>query len=251
MSTSGSGKRFVPSKLRHVHEVPSQALNWRLLLAVLTIGLLGASRGMDEGVISGSIGTHAFEHAFNVKKKSNKESNIVAMIQLLSTLGALVGYACSDRFGRVAAGRLSCMPIIIGSALWMGSANRIGLLYVGRMVTGVGVGISSVCSPVFLVETVSRSPSFSYAQAKVQCRILTFPSPLCISICTCVGPSSNPWSLHISIQCLDLSRCHAGIRCQSWSLEDTKQAQQHRLADRAHLAHDMASDAIHWHLFHP
>ncbi|CBQ73199.1 related to Quinate permease [Sporisorium reilianum SRZ2] len=154
--TTGGGKRWVPSKLRHVHEVPSQALNWRLLLAVLSMGLLGASRGMDEGVISGSIGTPAFEHAFNVKKKSSKESNIVAMVQLLSTLGALVGYATSDRFGRVMAGRLSCVLIIIGSAMWMGSANRIALLYVGRMVTGVGVGISSVCSPVFLVETAPR-----------------------------------------------------------------------------------------------
>lgn len=154
--TTGSGKRWVPSKLRHIHEVPSQALNWRLLLAVLNIGLLGASRGMDEGVISGSIGTPAFEHAFNVKKKSTKESNIVAMVQLLSTLGALVGYAMSDRFGRVAAGRLSCILIIIGSAMWMASAERIALLYIGRMVTGVGVGISSVCSPVFLVETAPR-----------------------------------------------------------------------------------------------
>ncbi|SPO28834.1 related to Quinate permease [Ustilago trichophora] len=153
---TGSGKRWVPSKLRHIHEVPSQALNWRLLLAVMTIGLLGASRGMDEGVISGSIGTPAFEHAFNVKKKSNKESNIVAMVQLLSTLGALVGYAMSDKFGRVAAGRLSCTLIIIGSAMWMASAERIALLYIGRMVTGVGVGISSVCSPVFLVETAPR-----------------------------------------------------------------------------------------------
>ncbi|SPO28004.1 related to Quinate permease [Ustilago trichophora] len=153
---TSSGKRWVPSKLRHIHEVPSQALNWRLLMAVLTIGLLGASRGMDEGVISGSIGTPAFEHAFNVKKKSNKESNIVAMVQLLSTLGALVGYAMSDKFGRVAAGRLSCTLIIIGSAMWMASAERIALLYIGRMVTGVGVGISSVCSPVFLVETAPR-----------------------------------------------------------------------------------------------
>jgi sugar porter (SP) family MFS transporter len=149
-------KRWVPSKLRHIHEVPSQSMNWRLLLAVLTMGLLGASRGMDEGVISGSIGTPAFEHAFNVKKKSTKESNIVAMVQLLSTLGALVGYAVSDKFGRVMAGRLSCTLIIIGSAMWMGSAERIALLYVARMVTGVGVGISSVCSPVFLVETAPR-----------------------------------------------------------------------------------------------
>lgn len=165
MTSIGPRKRWVPSKLRHIHEVPSPALNWRLLLAVLTMGLLGASRGMDEGVISGSIGTPAFEHAFNVKKKSNKESNIVAMVQLLSTLGALVGYACSDRFGRVAAARLSCLLIIIGSAMWMGSANRIALLYVGRMVTGVGVGISSVCSPVFLVETVSRRTKLSSLRA--------------------------------------------------------------------------------------
>lgn len=83
------------------------------------------------------------------KKKTSKESNIVAMVQLFSTLGALVGYAASDRFGRVMAGRLSCLLIIAGSAMWMGSAERIGMLYVGRMVTGVGVGISSVCSPVF------------------------------------------------------------------------------------------------------
>lgn len=161
-ATAGSAKRWVPSKLRHIHEVPSPALNWRLLLAVLNIGLLGASRGMDEGVISGSIGTPAFEHAFNVKKKSTKESNIVAMVQLLSTLGALVGYATSDRFGRVVAGRLSCILIIVGCAMWMASSERIALLYIGRMVIGVGVGISSVCSPVFLVETVSAASLLSF-----------------------------------------------------------------------------------------
>lgn len=182
--TAGSGKRWVPSKLRHIHEVPSQALNWRLLMAVLSIGLLGASRGMDEGVISGSIGTPAFEHAFNVKKKSSKESNIVAMVQLLSTLGALVGYATSDRFGRVMAGRLSCILIIIGSAMWMASAERIALLYIGRMVTGVGVGISSVCSPVFLVETVSFAfLRFAYCAGVFQEPSADFAPPTSCLLC--------------------------------------------------------------------
>lgn len=170
MTTVSSGKRWIPSKLRHLHEVPAQSLNWRLLLAVLTIGLLGASRGMDEGVIAGSIGTPAFEHTFHVKKGSSKESNIVALVQLLSILGALVGYAVSDRFGRLIASRLSCTLILIGSALWMGSANKIAMLYVGRMITGIGVGISSVSSPVFLVETVSATHPSSFNPTYVSFR---------------------------------------------------------------------------------
>lgn len=148
--------RFVPSKLAHIHEVPKESLNWRLLLAVLTMGLLGASRGMDEGLIAGSIGTPAFEHAFNVKKKSEKESNIVAMVQLLSTFGAFVGYFASDKLGRVRAAQLSCVLVFIGCGFWLGAAHRVALLYLGRAIIGTGIGMMSVCSPVFLVETSPR-----------------------------------------------------------------------------------------------
>ncbi len=32
--------------------IPKEALNWRLFLAIFSIGILGAARGLDEGIIS-------------------------------------------------------------------------------------------------------------------------------------------------------------------------------------------------------
>ena len=41
-------------------ETPREAFNWRLALCVVCFGLMGAARGLDEGLISGTVSQKSF-----------------------------------------------------------------------------------------------------------------------------------------------------------------------------------------------
>lgn len=147
---------YIPSKFAHLSETPQSALNWRLAFAVLGMGLLGASRGVDEGIIGGMISQKTFETAFHIPPKSNKESNVTAMVQLFSVLGAIVGYPISERLGRVRGAQIACCLVLLGSALWIGSTGNYAMLMAARAIAGTGVGLTPIVAPVFLVEVAPR-----------------------------------------------------------------------------------------------
>lgn len=75
--------------------LPEQALNRRLWLAVFTFGLMGAARGVDEGLITGVFNTDAFKVPLGLDKLdpdelANVKGNVSSMVQLGSIPGALL-----------------------------------------------------------------------------------------------------------------------------------------------------------------
>lgn len=76
--------------------IPKAALNRRLWFAVLTFGLLGAARGVDEGLITGIFNSDSFKEHLGLEnldgaELANVKSNVSSMVQLGSIPGAL-GY---------------------------------------------------------------------------------------------------------------------------------------------------------------
>lgn len=74
---------------------PEGVFNWRLWFAVVSFGLLGAARGVDEGLISGAFNSADFQNAINydsysVNEKADIKANVSAMVQLGSIGGALM-----------------------------------------------------------------------------------------------------------------------------------------------------------------
>jgi hypothetical protein len=74
---------------------PEGAFNWRLWFAVISFGLLGAARGIDEGLISGAFNSSDFKDAikygtFSDTDKANIKANVSAMVQIGSVGGALM-----------------------------------------------------------------------------------------------------------------------------------------------------------------
>jgi len=72
---------------------PKEVFNWRLWFAVVSFGIMGAARGIDEGLISGTFGSKQFQkmHHLNPKDETyfaNVKGNVSAMVQLGSVLGA-------------------------------------------------------------------------------------------------------------------------------------------------------------------
>lgn len=75
--------------------LPKQTLNKRLWFAVLTFGLLGAARGVDEGLITGVFNSDAFKIPLGLDELSEGElagvkGNVSSMVQLGSIPGALL-----------------------------------------------------------------------------------------------------------------------------------------------------------------
>jgi hypothetical protein len=81
-------------KLKDLGE-PKEIFNWRLWFAVTSFALLGAARGVDEGLISGAIASKNFQSTINYGSysdidKTNIKANISAMVQIGSVAGALL-----------------------------------------------------------------------------------------------------------------------------------------------------------------
>ena len=81
-------------RLKNLGE-PEGAFNWRLWFSVSCFGLLGAARGIDEGLISGAFKSADFQNAINYKdysqaEQANIKANVSAMVQLGSVGGALM-----------------------------------------------------------------------------------------------------------------------------------------------------------------
>lgn len=74
---------------------PKGVFNWRLWFAVLSFGLLGAARGIDEGLISGSFESPAFKNLINFDQYSkveqaNIKGNVSSMVLIGSVPGSLL-----------------------------------------------------------------------------------------------------------------------------------------------------------------
>lgn len=74
---------------------PKEVFNWRLWFAVFSFGLLGAARGVDEGLISGAFNSKHFQGTINYSsytevEQANIKANVSSMVQLGSVGGALM-----------------------------------------------------------------------------------------------------------------------------------------------------------------
>lgn len=74
---------------------PKGVFNWRLWFAVISFALLGAARGIDEGLISGAFNSPDFQRAikydsFSDSEQANVKGNVSAMVQIGSVGGALM-----------------------------------------------------------------------------------------------------------------------------------------------------------------
>ncbi|KAI3543833.1 hypothetical protein CABS01_12677 [Colletotrichum abscissum] len=141
---------------------PEGVFNWRLWFAVISFGLMGAARGVDEGLISGAFGSKDFQKfihydQYSAAEKTNIKANVSAMVQLGSVAGALFAFVICDKIGRIWATRQLCVIWIIGIAIFMANNGHLGAVYAGRFIAGLGVGQTPVVGPVYLAEIAPAS----------------------------------------------------------------------------------------------
>ncbi|WEW56993.1 hypothetical protein PRK78_002452 [Emydomyces testavorans] len=149
---------------QNLGDTPREALNWRLGIAVLCFGLMGAGRGVDEGLIGGTVQQKSFISKYKLKdphlsatEQADKLGNIAAMVQIGSIGGALIAFLITDRIGRIWATRQLCVVWIIGIVIYMTANGSLAQVYVGRLIAGIGVGQTTVVGPTYLAEVSPRA----------------------------------------------------------------------------------------------
>lgn len=145
-------------------DTPNEVINWRLWYGVFVFGLMGAARGIDEGLIGTASTLKPFRERFGLDEGSESEQadrlgNITSMVQMGSILGALIGFYVTDRLGRLWATRQLCVIWAVGIAIFMAGAptGSIGCVYAGRFIAGIGIGQTTVVAPTYLAETAPRA----------------------------------------------------------------------------------------------
>ncbi|KAF2259332.1 general substrate transporter [Lojkania enalia] len=148
-------------------DTPREVLNWRLWYGVFVFGLMGAARGIDEGLIGTTAELTPFIRKFGLEDESKSEhdraellSNIASMVQMGSIGGALIAFFLTDKIGRLWATRQLCFLWALGISIFLASAatdGNIGMVYAGRFIAGVGIGQTTVVAPTYLAETAPRA----------------------------------------------------------------------------------------------
>ncbi|CAJ2502681.1 Uu.00g100750.m01.CDS01 [Anthostomella pinea] len=143
-------------------DTPSEVFNWKLYWGCFVFGILGAGRGLDEGLVGGMITLQSFKNEFpldegSASEQANRESNITSMVQLGSIVGALLAFLLCDRLGRVRSLQVLCVLWLAGFIIVVTSYGSIGQILAGRFIAGLGIGMTVVVGPTYLAETAPRA----------------------------------------------------------------------------------------------
>ncbi|URE05091.1 PPR repeat, partial [Musa troglodytarum] len=142
-----------------VHEVDASAfrecfsLAWRnpyVLRLAFSAGIGGLLFGYDTGVISGAL-LYIRDDFPSVDKKTWLQESIVSTAVAGAIIGAAIGGWVNDRFGRKTSILVADFLFFVGAVI-MASAPNPTLLIVGRVFVGLGVGMASMTSPLYISE---------------------------------------------------------------------------------------------------
>lgn len=129
------------------------SLSWKnpyVLRLAFSAGIGGLLFGYDTGVISGAL-LYIRDDFKEVDRKTWLQEAIVSMALAGAIIGAAVGGWINDRFGRKKAILIADTLFFIGSAI-MASAMSPSILILGRVFVGLGVGMASMASPLYISE---------------------------------------------------------------------------------------------------
>jgi sugar porter (SP) family MFS transporter len=94
------------------------------------------------------------------KHHANANCRFRAMVQIGSVGGAFLAFILADRIGRLWATRQLCLVWMLGIVVFMTSTvggGRLGQVYAGRFIAGLGIGQTTVIAPVYISEIAPKS----------------------------------------------------------------------------------------------
>lgn len=142
-------KSFVDKLLSLEVKLNFKNKNHMVVLLGVFAAAAGLLSGLDQSIISGaSIG---MKHDLHLT--SHQQSLISSLMPLGAMAGSMIMTPLNELFGRRFSLVISCVWYTIGAALCAG-AQSYHLMYAGRFILGVGVGIEGGCVGIYISESV-------------------------------------------------------------------------------------------------
>jgi len=108
--------------------------------------------GYDQGVVSGVITMESFGAAFpKVFSNENYKGWFVSTLLLAAWFGSLINGPVADRIGRKVSMMVAVVIFLVGSSL-QAAANTDAVLFAGRAVAGIAVGMLTMVVPMYMSE---------------------------------------------------------------------------------------------------
>jgi MFS family permease len=129
--------------------------------------LFGYDQGVFGGLLSNSSFLDQFEHP-NV----TLQGQIVSTYTIGCILGSILIIPTGDMLGRTKSTMMGCLVVAIGGLL-QASSFTLPHMIVGRIVSGIGIGINTTTIPMWQSETCMR-PSLRGRLVAIQLTTLVF-----------------------------------------------------------------------------
>lgn len=114
------------------------------------VACLGATLfGYHLGVVNGSLEYLAKD--LGIVENTALQGWIVSTLLAGATVGSFTGGTLADKFGRTRTFQLDAIPLTIG-ALLCATAQSVHTMIIGRLLAGIGIGISSAIVPLYISE---------------------------------------------------------------------------------------------------
>ncbi|KFY27362.1 hypothetical protein V491_00933 [Pseudogymnoascus sp. VKM F-3775] len=133
---------------------PKEVYNWRLYTEAVIIATGSLLFGYDSAFIGTTIARTSFKNDFGITAATANtiSSNITSAFQAGAFFGALFCFFITERLGRKWALQINVVVFIIGSILMTVATNQLSLIYVGRVLTGLGCGAITATVPSYIAE---------------------------------------------------------------------------------------------------
>jgi len=112
------------------------------------VACLGAMLfGYHLGVVNGALEYLAKDLA--ISENTGLQGWIVSTLLAGATVGSFTGGTLAGKFGRTRSFQLDVIPLVIGAYL-CATAQRVDTMIVGRLLSGIGIGIASAIVPLYI-----------------------------------------------------------------------------------------------------
>lgn len=138
---------------------PPSVYNWRVYVLALIASCGSNMIGYTSAFIGTTVTLTSFKEEFGLDKMTTNEQdliseNIVSLFIAGAFFGALLTYGLSHWIGRKWCLAIASATFTLGAGLQCGAngSRGLGILYAGRVLSGLGTGVASNIVPIYLSE---------------------------------------------------------------------------------------------------
>ncbi|XP_063950630.1 uncharacterized protein LOC108220429 isoform X2 [Daucus carota subsp. sativus] len=120
------------------------------VLPYVGVACLGAILfGYHLGVVNGAL--ECLSRDLGIAENAGLQGWIVSSLLAGATVGSFTGGSMADKFGRTKTFQLDAIPLAVGTFL-SATAQSVQTMIIGRILAGIGIGISSAIVPLYISE---------------------------------------------------------------------------------------------------